>query len=111
MLQTNEEPAEREIFIASQAAKKYLINKEQFFRDEQEVLWNKSKNNLTRLVVPNTFVTEVLSLHHDLPVMGHQGIDRTLARIKVKFYWYKMQEAVKTYVRSCKICSKHKKAT
>lgn len=75
------------------------------------MLWNKSKNNLTQLVVPNTFVREVLSLHHDLPLMSHQGIDRTLAPIKVKLYWYKMQEAVKTYVRSCEICSKHKKAT
>lgn len=50
-LKNNEEPAETDLFLADQAAKKYFVNREQFFLDRDGVLRNKSKNNLTKLVV------------------------------------------------------------
>lgn len=79
--------------------------------DSDGVLRNRSKNNLTRLVVPKPYIQEVLSLNHDLPMTGHQGIDRTRARIKEKFYWYKMNETIKAYVQACAVCNKNKKPT
>lgn len=45
------------------------------------------------------------------PQTGHQGVDRTRARLKEKYYWYKMSETIKAYVRSCNTCNKNKKAT
>lgn len=110
-LKNQEEPAETDLFLADQAAKKYHINREQFFLDSDGVLRNRSKNNLTRLVVPKPYIQEVLSLNHDLPMTGHQGVDRTRARIKEKFYWYKMNETIKAYVQACAICNKNKKPT
>lgn len=110
-LKSQEEPAETDLFLADQAAKKYHINREQFFLDSDGVLRNRSKNNLTRLVVPKPYIQEVLSLNHDLPMTGHQGIDRTRARIKEKFYWYKMNETIKAYVQACAVCNKNKKPT
>lgn len=110
-LNSQEEPAETDLFLADQAAKKYHINREQFFLDSDGVLRNRSKNNLTRLVVPKPYIQEVLSLNHDLPMTGHQGIDRTRARIKEKFYWYKMNETIKAYVQACAVCNKNKKPT
>ncbi|XP_052704608.1 uncharacterized protein LOC128180527 [Crassostrea angulata] len=46
-LKNQEEPAETDLFLADQAAKKYHINREQFFLDSDGVLRNRSKNNLT----------------------------------------------------------------
>lgn len=110
-LQNKENPPENEVYIAGPAAKKYLVNKEQFFLNEDSVLCNKAKNDLVRLVIPKTYSEEVLKLNHDIPVTGHQGIDRTTARIKKKFYWYKMGDTIKSYIRSCNICNEHKKAS
>ena len=110
-LNSKEEPEEADLFLASQAAKKYFVNKEQFFLDQEKVLRNRSKNNLTRLVVPKSCIQEVLALNHDIPMTGHQGVDRTRARIKEKYYWYKMNETIKFYVKSCVSCNKNKKAT
>lgn len=75
------------------------------------VLRNNPKNGgEPRLVVPKTLVDEVLGLSHDLPVMGHQGVSRTYLRVKEKFYWYNMNQSTKNFVRTCDICSKHKKS-
>lgn len=110
-LEHKTEPPEADMFIAGPAAKKYLVNKEQFHLDNQHVLWNLSKSGDQRLVVPKPFVSEVTQLNHNLPITGHQGIDRTRERIRKKFYWYRMNESVKRFVQSCGTCNKHKKAT
>jgi hypothetical protein len=79
--------------------------------DGDGVLRNKSKNNLIRLVVPKPYIQEVLSLNHDLPMTGHQGVNRTRARVKEKYYWCRMNKTIKAYVHSCNTCNKNKKAT
>ena len=54
-LQTKVEPQDNILFLASPAARKHLINKEQFFLDENGILWNRSKNSTIRLVVPKEY--------------------------------------------------------
>ena len=110
-LQTKIEPQDNILFLASPAAKKYVINKEQFFLDENGILWNRSKNSTIRLVVPKEYKQELMRLNHDLILIGHQGIARTRARIKSKYYWHKMNEEVKWYVQTCQKCNRFKKAT
>jgi hypothetical protein len=110
-LQTTVEPQEKILFLASPAAKKYVINKEQFFLDENGILWNRSKNSTIRLVVPKEYKQELMRLNHDLILTGHQGIDRIRAKIQSKYYWYKMNEKVKWYVQTCQKCNRFKKAT
>jgi hypothetical protein len=95
-LTSQKEPDEADLFLSSQAAKKYLINKEQFFLDDEIILRNRSKNNVIRLVVPKSYTQEVMTLNHDIPMTGNQGVDRTRARVKGKYYWYKMNETIKT---------------
>ncbi|VDI44004.1 Hypothetical predicted protein [Mytilus galloprovincialis] len=72
-LQKEEEPPDNIVYMAGPAAKKYLVNKEQFFLDKA-VLFNRSKSDQVRLVVPKAYIQEVLILNHDLPITGHQGI-------------------------------------
>lgn len=61
-------------------------------------------------MLPKTLLDEVLGLSHELPVMGHQSVSRTYFRVKEKFYWYSMNQSTKEFVRTCDICSKHKKS-
>ena len=63
----------------------------------------------TLLVVPPSLRNEILELCHDIPAAGHQGIDRTIARMKKQFYWYGMSQDVKRYVNTCRTCSTQKK--
>lgn len=109
-LNSKEEPEESDLFLAIQATNKYFVNLEQFFLDQEKVLRNRL-NNLTRLIVPNSCIQEVLALNHDISITGHHGVNRTRARIKEKYYWYKMNETIKSYVKSCVSCNKNKKAT
>ena len=110
-LRNKEDPSEDTIFRCGPAAKKYWVNREMFFLDEEGILRNLAKKDgHTRLVVPKNLVEEVLSMCHDLPVMGHQGMDRTYGRVKEKYYWYQMNQSTRQFISSCSTCNKHKKA-
>ena len=52
-----------------------------------------------------------LKLNHDLPLSGHQGVDRTKAWIKDKSFWYGLGKDVSNYVATCPTCNQNKKAT
>ena len=63
------------------------------------------------LVVPVKFQSEILSLCHDIPSAGHQGVDRTKERLKSSYAWYCMAKDAKNYVSTCSTCSRCKKST
>jgi hypothetical protein len=39
-----------------------------------------------------------MSLNHDLPSAAHQGVTRTKAKVKEKFYWHRLSEDVKDFL-------------
>src|SRR3954470_9684975 len=45
--------------------------------------------------------TQILHDHHDTPMAGHQGIERTYAAAHKLFYWPQMNNDVQEYVKSC----------
>ena len=49
-------------------------------------------------MVPRELRQEVLRECHGIPAAGHQGIDRTKARLKDRFYWYGMLRDAQKYV-------------
>ncbi|XP_030595617.1 uncharacterized protein LOC115787179 [Archocentrus centrarchus] len=42
---------------------------------------------------------------HDGPVGGHFGAERTLARLKNRYYWYNMKDDVTLWCRTCTNCA------
>lgn len=60
------------------------------------------------LVVPSALRPEILEACHDDPAAGHLGVSRTLARIRTKYYWPKLLDAVQHYVRTCRDCQRRK---
>ena len=62
-----------------------------------------------RLCIPCGLLrTQILYDHHDMPVAGHQGIERTFEAIHKLFYWPKMNHDVRQYVKSCDTCQRIK---
>lgn len=51
---------------------------------------------------------QLLKEYHDNPCGGHQGHQRTLAALKLKYYWDNIKEVVINYIDTCKSCNERK---
>lgn len=56
------------------------------------------------LLVPRPFIPTVLRLAHTHQLGAHLGVEKTLERIKARFYWPGIKKAVEEYCRSCPEC-------
>jgi hypothetical protein len=63
-----------------------------------------------RLVVPHDepLRTAFLAECHDSATSGHQGKDKTIARLKQRLYWRGMDRDAAEYVSSCESCQRNK---
>jgi len=57
-----------------------------------------------QLIVPKIRIKQILEESHDSPAGGHFGINRTLEKIRKRFYWTSCKQDVEEWCRSCKIC-------
>ena len=102
-----------EISLCSPAIKHFYINRERLVSCDNLLYnkWEHSLRNRLLFMVPKKPQTEVMSLNHDLLLTGHMEIKKTLARVQRSYMWYKMSSDVELFVKTCKVCSKNKKAT
>ena len=69
------------------------------------------KNN-TRIFVPSEQLQlQVIQEHHDGPLGGHLGSDKTLATISRNFYWPGMDLQIRKYIKTCDLCQRIKPST
>ena len=54
--------------------------------------------------VPEIIRTELISRHHNDPLAGHFGIEKTRELIAQKYYWPTLRCDVEDYVRGCNVC-------
>ena len=54
--------------------------------------------------VPKAIETELISRHHNNPLAGHFGIEKTCKLLAQKYYWPTLCHNVKAYVKGCNIC-------
>ena len=90
--------------IKSKAVRKYLL---QFKRLtlKKGVLHRLYINNdveYHQMILPIKYQAQVLKLLHD--GQGHQGLERTLALCRERFYWNTMFQDVTNYVKTCPWC-------
>ncbi|KAK3086157.1 hypothetical protein FSP39_014434 [Pinctada imbricata] len=67
------------------------------------------KIDRVQVVVPQSFRVTVLQQCHDAPSGGHLGRQRTLMKVKQKFYWPGMDRDVRKWCASCELCAKRKR--
>ena len=80
------QPSEGALFSLSAAGKFYWINKERFILKE-EVIYKVCQDGKPVLIIPESLTIEILELNHNLPGAGRQGICRTEAAIREKYFW------------------------
>ena len=97
------------MMLASPAKKYYWINKNVFLlRDD--IVWRKKPEMDNKvLLIPKTMKRELIEINYNIPAAGHAGIDRTILKLKGKYFWYGMSRNVKQYIASCKTCIECKK--
>ena len=72
--------------------------------------WESGDGQVTRLqlVLPHQHHSHVLALLHDECTAGHLGVQKTLYRVQLRYYWYKMIEDVRRYIQMCEACQRRK---
>ena len=108
-LETREMPDDdRHQKICIRAEDQYVLNDNVLYHMFQPR--SKGKVDLTdkyilQLAVPIPKRKEILLHYHDcIAGGGHFGISRTYEKIRRKYWWPKMYQEIKNYVRSCPIC-------
>ncbi len=56
------------------------------------------------LYVLKVIRSELISRHHDDPLAGHFGIEKTCKLIARKYYWPTLRRDVEAYVKGCNVC-------
>ena len=74
----------------------------------QKFEYFKGKQDHLQLVVPNSIRDTVLEESHAGSLGGHLGEDRTIGRIREKFFWPHYAEQVRQWCRTCARCVKRK---
>ena len=67
-----------------------------------------SPRPVMQLVLPAALRSEVLHQLHDLKVVGHLGIQRTVARVQQRFYWPGCSLDVARWCAACPQCCARK---
>ena len=61
-----------------------------------------------RLYVTPNLRPSLLTETHDIPIAGHLGASKTIARLSRHFYWPRLPHQVREYVRLCPTCQANK---
>ena len=59
-------------------------------------------------LIPETLRKQALQSCHDVPSAGHQGAEKTLARLRQEVFWVNMARDVEEYCRNCVVCQRTK---
>lgn len=61
-----------------------------------------------QLLVPELYRADILKSLHDAVTAGHLGVNKTLSRVRERFYWPSIDSYVKDWCRRCEQCSERK---
>ena len=61
---------------------------------------------MTQLAVRKACRDAVLHLAHDIPLAGHQAVQKTKDRVLYAYYWPGIFQYAAKYVQTCEVCQK-----
>ena len=108
---TEKEPSQHELFLSSPALKSLWLCRSQLDIIDGVLyyIWASKPSDRKLLIVPSSMKSEVLEMCHDSKTAGHYAFDKTLQKLRQRFFWFNLTSDCKTYVSSCKVCSQNKK--
>ena len=61
-----------------------------------------------QLIAPTGLRHDIIHHMHSALISGHVGVKRTKEKISKSYYWFNLNEDVKSYIRKCDICAADK---
>ena len=63
-----------------------------------------------RMMIPENqaLKQQIMQEFHASKIGGHEGVTKSVSRICKQFYWPKMQQDIRDFVRECTICQRTK---
>ena len=62
-----------------------------------------------QLIVPKDLYAVVLKATHDAVTAGHLGVNKTITKTQKCFYWYRMKDFIRNWIRKCVKCGSSKR--
>ena len=105
-------PAKTELAPCS-AETKNIVTQWSLLRERNGTLYREAKRRQTgqtfyQFVVPLGLRSKILEQLHNLRIVGHLGIARTLARVQERYYWPNVAIDVARWCASCSECAARK---
>jgi transposase InsO family protein len=96
------------------ASKNFIVINDILYKREKAIFGTKISNHgattIDRKYVPRSYRKLVLAECHDsLWAGGHMGRDKTLVKVREKYYFPDLENYVRMYVRTCTICNRTKR--
>lgn len=89
-----------------------------YFVDESKILFRVATTDTMngivspkRPVIPTSLRPLLMAHFHDSSIAGHLGVDKTLERIRSRYFWEKMSVEIAQYVKTCESCQHRKSST
>ncbi|KAM0724355.1 Retrovirus-related Pol polyprotein from transposon 17.6 [Formica fusca] len=77
--------------------------------EEREILAiEKETNSDEEKIYTEEDKKQILYEYHDAPTGGHQGVERTIKRIRLNYNWPGITKDVEKYIAKCELCQKNK---
>jgi transposase InsO family protein len=67
-----------------------------------------SEDEEPQLVVPSCLRKEILTECHNNAISGHNGIEKSLFRLRKRYYWSGMRRDITDHIRKCVECQRYK---
>ena len=93
--EANEIEEEQEIFTATREEEEKEEKEEEANSDNERKYTEDEKK-------------QILYEYHDAPTGGHQGVERTVRRIRLTHNWHGITKDVERYISKCVLCQKNK---
>jgi len=92
----------------SKRKKKYWSKRFEIINDVVYKTFIKNREMIYAMVIPKSMISNILFSCHDALTAGHMGTERTYKTISQRFYWPKMFESIRSYVKTCEKCQMNK---
>ncbi|KAJ8473513.1 hypothetical protein ONZ51_g7817 [Trametes cubensis] len=93
------------ITLKGKATKRPEFGKPEDWSDDDGILLYKN-----RVYVPpdHQLYRDIVKMHHDAPIMGHPGVQKTYDLVKREYMWPGMRKFIVQYVKGCAACQTSK---
>ena len=107
-------PSSNEISCQSDTARAYFHDYNRIRLEANKVLYRQWESHdgtevRSQMILPDAYREIMFRNLHDVVNAAHMGRRRTLDKLRRKYFWFRMGEDVRLWIRACPVCQRRKK--